>query len=78
MNFNIYVEDQLGEYLNKATEVTGKSKNAIVREAIKEWAENHPMTVWSKEILQHQGIDDFKAFEDSRNELSAIDDDPLK
>ena len=77
MNFNIYIEDQLGEQLKKAVEFTGKSKNAIIREALSEWFQHHPMTKWPETILQYQGTEDFQPFESHRGELQAPMDDPL-
>jgi len=77
MNFNIYIEDQLGEHLLKAVEVTGKSKNALIREALNEWFIHHPVIKWPDEILQHDGIEDFTPFESLRDELRESKEDPF-
>lgn len=77
MNFNIYIEDKLGEHLQKATEVTGKSKNALIREALNEWFMRHPMIKWPDEIMQHEGVEGFTSFESSRDELQPPKEDPL-
>ena len=69
MNFNIYIEDKLGEQLQKATEVTGKSKNALIREALNEWFMRHPMIKWPDEILQQEGVEGFTSFESSRDKF---------
>lgn len=77
MNFNIYIEDQLGKQLQKAAKATGKSKNALIREALSEWFQNHPLNKWPDTVLQHEGIHDFMPFESHRDELQTPKDDPL-
>ena len=77
MNFNICIEDQHGEQLQKATEVTGKSQNALICEALRKWFEQNPMTQWPEVILHHKSIGDVQPFENHRNELQLSVDDPL-
>ena len=77
MNFNIYIEDKLGKQLKQATESTGKSKNALIREALKEWFQHHLITQWPETVLQHRGIENFQPFESHRSELQIPTDDPF-
>ncbi|MES2614250.1 MAG: ribbon-helix-helix domain-containing protein [Bdellovibrionota bacterium] len=70
MNVNVYLEDSLGHNLDNISKEIGKSRNFIIREAIKEWLENHSQTNhWPELILNFKGVPDFPAFESYRNEL---------
>lgn len=69
MNFNVYVEDTLGQQLEKSAQVTGKSRNAIIREAIQLWLDKQQKSQWSEEILNFTGEPDSIVFESYRDEL---------
>ena len=45
MNINIYIEDSLGNYLNQYAKQIGKSRNALIREAVKEWVAHHGIRI---------------------------------
>jgi len=77
MNINIYIEDSLGNYLNQYARQTGKTRNALIREAVKEWIEHHGIKQWPTTVLKFSGIEDTPAFESFREELLPPKEDPL-
>ncbi|GAB6040353.1 ribbon-helix-helix domain-containing protein [Endothiovibrio diazotrophicus] len=77
MHFNIYVDDETGSALNQAVENSGKSRNAIIREAIREWLQHHGKRRWPEEVLAFEGDPRFPPFEERRDELPPPTDDPL-
>lgn len=74
MNFNIYLEDKIAEQIQRLVRLTGKKRNAIVREALEAWVKEHSGQYWSESILKFEGIDDAIAFEKYRDELIQPDD----
>lgn len=77
MNINVYIEDSLAMELKEYIKHTGKQRNTIIREAIKEWLSHHQTTQWPASIKKFNGIPDAPAFESTRQELSDTDEDPL-
>ena len=78
MNFNIYLDDQLGEQLVAATKDTHKSRNAVIREAIALWLKHNRNTQWPDSINTYEGIKDFPAFESHREHLKPPKEDPFE
>ena len=78
MNLNVYIEDQLARQLNEVVESTGKSRNAVIREAVKSWIEHYDRTSWPLSVREFEGIEDFPAFEDSREDLEPPKEDPFE
>lgn len=56
MNFNVYIEDELGAELDACAHQIGKTRNAIIREALKDWVNNHSVRQWPAAILDFQGL----------------------
>ncbi len=77
MNINIYLEDTLGKNLNQYATQLGRTRNAIVREAVKEWIDHHQITKWPNSILGFSGVKDFPSFESHRADLASPKEDPL-
>lgn len=69
MNVNIYVEDKLGKEINQMAKALGKSRNAVIREALKEWVIHHGRHEWPNIVKNYAGVKDFPNFEEYRNEL---------
>ncbi|MEA5508722.1 ribbon-helix-helix domain-containing protein [Crocosphaera sp. UHCC 0190] len=69
MNFNIYIEDELGEKLQQVCQVTGKKRNAIIREALVSWLSQHQSPTWPKSIQNFEGDKNIIPFESYRSEL---------
>jgi predicted transcriptional regulator len=77
MNVNIYVEDELGKEINQMAQLLGKSRNAIIREALKEWVIHHSRNEWPDIVKNYAGVKDFPRFEDYRDELTDKDEEDL-
>jgi hypothetical protein len=78
MNINIYLEDNLGKKITDNAKALGKTRNAIIREAIKEWLKYHKANQWPASVRRFKGITDFPDFEYYRNDLIKPKDDPFK
>lgn len=76
MHFNIYLDDQTAEQLQNETDKSQLSRNAIIRQAIKNWL-NRKKSTWPEEVLNYAGEHDFTSFESHRSELSKPTDDPF-
>jgi predicted transcriptional regulator len=70
MNFNLYLEEELSQQLQALSRSTGKSQNALIREAIQLLITTKEQSQWSSTILNFQGISDAIVFEAYREELS--------
>lgn len=77
MNFNIYLDDETGQQLNRAAENAGESRNALVRQAVSEWLKRHGKPQWPEEVLAFKGMADMPPFEASRDRLRTPAADPL-
>ncbi len=71
MNFNIYIDNKTGKEIISISQLTGKSKNTIIREAIQEWVAHHQIQKWPEIILEFKGVKNLKRFESYRKELLA-------
>jgi hypothetical protein len=69
MNFNIYINDEIGAQLALLSQKEHKSRNLIVREAIEFYIKQKTTKKWSQEILNFEGVKNIKAFEEFRSEL---------
>lgn len=77
MNFNLYLDDETGQRLNKVAEKAGESRNALVRQAVSEWLKRHGKPQWPEEVLAFKGMTDMPPFEASRDRLRPPVADPL-
>ncbi|TAK73285.1 MAG: CopG family transcriptional regulator [Gammaproteobacteria bacterium] len=77
MNINIYLENSLAKQLKDHTKLAGKPRNAIIREAIKEWIEHHQIKQWPKSVLNYKGCSGIPSFESSRKDLLPPNEDPF-
>ena len=77
MNFNIYLDDETGQQLNKAAKKAGESRNALVRQAVSEWLKRHDKPQWPEDVLAFNGMADMPPFEASRDRLRPPAADPL-
>ena len=78
MHFNIYIDDAIGSQLSKLAKSEKKTRNALIREAIKEWVMHHSeKPKWPPDILAFNGIKSFPAFESQRKNLKPPKEDPL-
>ena len=77
MNFNIYLDDETGQRLKQVAELTGESRNALVRHAVTDWLSRHGTPQWPEAVLRFKGTADMPLFEASRDGLKAPAGDPL-
>ena len=77
MNFNIYLDDETGQQLNKVAKKAGESRNALVRQAVSEWLKRHGKPQWPEDVLAFNGLADMSGFEASRDTLRPPAADPL-
>lgn len=77
MNFNIYLDEDLGSRLLEAAKESQKSRNGLIREAIDLWLKTQEAQEWPDDILQFTGISGVQRFESHREEMTAPRDDPF-
>lgn len=77
MHFNIYLDDDTGEKLNRAAERMGESRNALIRRAVGEWLKRHGKPEWPEVVLTFEGLTDMPPFEEARRELKSPLGDPF-
>lgn len=77
MNINVYIEESLSKQLNACAKSLHRPRNAIIREALKEWLDHHQKKSWPASILKFKGIPNAPAFESFREELTPPPEDPL-
>jgi hypothetical protein len=78
MNINIYLEDTLAQSLNYFVKETGQSRNAIIREAVKEYIIAHQEQKWPDSVLKYKGTKGITPFESHRDDLLPPKEDPFK
>ena len=77
MNFSIYLDDETGQQLNQFARRTGESRNALIRQAVRDWLNRHEEPQWPDEVLAFKGIAGLPRFEASRGRLKQPVADPL-
>lgn len=77
MNFNIYLDNETGQQLNRAAEAAGESRNALIRRAVTEWLNRQGKPRWPDAVLAFEGMVDMPPFEADRNGLMPPAGDPL-
>ena len=77
MNFNIYIDDETGSELNRVVEQSGESRNALIRQALRQWLGSRGAPQWPVELLSFEGIAEMAPFESARQNLSQPSNDPL-
>lgn len=78
MNFNIYLNKDMGAALNRVAKDQHRSRNSIISEALEEWLHNHAKARWPADFFEFAPIDDVPDFKGLRNELSTPLEDPLR
>jgi len=78
MNFNIYLDSQLGAALKRLAKRRKLTRNALIRKAVEELLEKEIRSEqWSEAVLQWQGDPKFTPFESHRAKLDEPAQDPL-
>ena len=67
MHINLYLDDQTGMRLQALAARRGESRNALIRQALKEWIELHSDKAgWPPEIMAFGGMSEIEPFESTR------------
>lgn len=77
MNFNIYLDETTGKRLTRAATRARKSRNAVIREAVRSWLERVDTPAWPDVVMRYEGADAGEAFESYRSRLRPPPSDPL-
>ncbi|MHB8382259.1 MAG: ribbon-helix-helix domain-containing protein [Candidatus Binataceae bacterium] len=69
MNFSVHLNDEMVERLNETAKRSGKTRNALIREAIAQWLAHRKDSQWPAEIANFHGTRGLKRFEEDRKSL---------
>ena len=69
MTFSVYLEEKLAARLDRTARQSGKSRNAIVREALGEWLNKGRSDEWPRAVREFRGVRSAPRFEENRKEL---------
>jgi predicted transcriptional regulator len=69
MNFSVHLNNELVDDLDQAAKESGKTRNALVREAVAEWLDRRRRGKWSASVMNFRGMREVTRFEESRKEL---------
>lgn len=79
MNFSIHIDDPLARTLDALARQSGKTRNALIREALRVFVARFGKTQWPTQVKALAGADPaLVPFEDSRRELTTPLVDPLE
>jgi predicted transcriptional regulator len=78
MNFNIYLDSEIGAALKRLAKRRKLTRNALIRKAVEELLEKETRSrEWSEAVLQWQGDPQFARFESHRAKLAEPAQDPF-
>lgn len=78
MNFNIYLDSEIGAALKRLAKRRKLTRNALIRKAVEELLEKETHSQkWSEAVLQWQGDPKFSPFESHRAKLAEPAQDPF-
>jgi Ribbon-helix-helix protein, copG family len=69
MTFTIYLDKESAHQFERIAKESGKKRNALIREALKEWLARRKRSQWPSEIINFKGIKGAPRFEDGRKLL---------
>lgn len=78
MNFNIYVDKQTGERLERLAKRRRTSRNKLVREALSHFIERESTAGWPEAVLDFPGVEKAEPFEAHRRALKPARPDPFQ
>jgi len=78
MNFNIYLDSEIGAALKRLAKRRKLTRNALIRKAVEELLEKETHSrEWSEAVLRWQGDPTFTPFESHRAQLAEPAQDPF-
>lgn len=69
MIFSVHLEEELFLKINSAAKAMGKTRNALIRQALGEWVADHKPAAWPAKVAAFKGIKRAPRFESGRAEL---------
>ncbi len=69
MTLSIYLDKESLDQFNRIARETGKTRNALIREALGEWLARRRRSQWPPEVLNFKGIKGMARFEENRKLL---------
>jgi len=78
MNFNIYLDSEIGAALKRLAKRRKLTRNALIRKAVEDLLERETHSqAWSEAVLQWRGDIEFPPFESHRAKLAEPAADPF-
>jgi len=78
MNFNIYLDNEVGAALKRLAKRRKSTRNALIRKAVEELLERESRSQeWSEAVLRWHGDTKFASFESHRAKLAEPPQDPF-
>lgn len=78
MNINILLPDDIPKQLNRSAEQRGRSRSAVIREAVQASPQRNSAGGWPPEVLDWQGDPDVEVFEAIRPAQETPEADPFE
>jgi predicted transcriptional regulator len=69
VNFSIHLEDEIFRRVETAAKQSGKTRNALIRQALREWLGGHQPAAWPAKVMAFKGLRAATRFESTRPEL---------
>jgi predicted DNA-binding protein len=77
MTFSIHIDEPTAEALARAARAAGRTRNALIRQAIQEWLTRRERQDWPAIVREFKGDRRVTPFETSRRALREPPADPL-
>jgi hypothetical protein len=70
VSFHVYVEPELQDKLDALCKKTGRKRNALVREALRDYVEKQAVSAWPPSFFDFKADQSFPRFESLRDDLA--------
>jgi predicted transcriptional regulator len=77
MTFSVHIDEPTAAALARAVRASGRTRNALIRQAIREWLASRERTGWPAVVREFKGVKDAVRFERDRDTLLPPPADPL-
>jgi hypothetical protein len=67
MNFSIHLDERLIAALKRQAHKSGKTRNALITEAVREWLARAERATWPDELTDFEPFDELEPFESHRS-----------
>ncbi len=69
MTFSVHLEEDLFREVDRIAKESGKTRNAVIRHALREWLGQRKRAAWPASIVSFKGIKGFPRVEELRADL---------